>query len=173
MSMLNTAPNKRGKYNQGLFIPTNTNKCIKLNNLGGFYYRSGLEHKLMVYFDRRNDIIVWTAELIEVPYVKKTWDDKLGNYKTSTHTYYPDFYYEQKLKDGTTLKVVAEVKPHKETMPPVLPNNPTRRQLENCEYDLKEYQKNLNKWNYCIEWCNTKGFKFILITEETFKNYEI
>ena len=34
---------------------------------------------------------------------------------------------------------------------------------------LKEYSKNLDKWKFCIEWCNNRGYKFIIITEKTFE----
>ena len=42
--MINSVPNNK-KYHQGLFIPINKDKVIKLNSLGGLYYRSSLEKK--------------------------------------------------------------------------------------------------------------------------------
>ena len=36
--MLNSAPNKPNKYKQGLFIPKNKDKAIKLNSQGGFFF---------------------------------------------------------------------------------------------------------------------------------------
>jgi len=163
--MLNSTPNKNGKYKQGLFIPKNKEKIIKLNNQGGLYYRSGLEQKFMVYLDNNESIVHWNTELIKIPYTKNAWNNKLLEMTLSEHTYFPDFYYELKRADGSISRVVAEVKPEHETKPPKLQPNPTSKQLRNFEYALKEYSKNLDKWKYCIEWCKKKGFEFIIITD--------
>lgn len=164
--MLNSAPRQRGKYQQGLYIPENKDKVIKLNSKGGLYYRSGLERKMMVYFDKNPKVKCWGAENISIPYKKKEWSSKIQDYVTSDHTYYPDFYYELFKQGDVISKVVAEVKPYKETIEPKLKPNPTAKQLKNFEYDLKMYNKNLSKWTYMIEYCNRKGFEFIIITEK-------
>jgi hypothetical protein len=163
--MLNSAPNQNGKYKQGLFIPKNKNKCIKLNNQGGLFYRSSLEQKFMIYLDNNNNIIHWNTELIKIPYTKNAWNNKLLEMTLTEHTYFPDFYYEIKKADGSIARVVAEIKPDHETKPPKLQQNPTAKQMKNFEYSLKEYAKNLDKWKYCIEWCKMKGFEFIIITD--------
>ena len=164
--MLNSAPNKRGNYKQGLYIPKHKDKIIKLNNQGGLYYRSSLEQKFMIYLDNNDSIIHWNTELIKIPYVQNAWNNTLCEMNTSDHNYYPDFYYELKRKDGSISKVVAEVKPYKDTKPPKLNINPTAKQLKNFEYSLKEYAKNLDKWKYCLAWCKNKGFEFIIITDQ-------
>ena len=81
-------------------------------------------------------------------------------------SYYPDFYYELQREDGSISRVVAEVKPSSETMEPKLRDKPTTKQLKNFEYALKMYNKNLSKWKYMIEYCERKGFEFIIITEQ-------
>jgi hypothetical protein len=165
--MLNSAPKQSNKYKQGIFYPKNKDKVVKLNAKGGLFYRSGLEHKMMIYFDNNEKIINWGAEHLRIPYQKTEWVSESQEYKTTEHTYYPDFYYELKREDGTVSKVVAEVKPMSETTEPKMSQNPTAKQMKNFEYALKMYNKNLSKWNYMIEYCNRKGFKFIIITEET------
>ena len=164
--MLNSAPNKSTKYKQGLFIPKNKDKCIKLNSQSGLYYRSGLEQKLMIYLDNNDSVIKWNTELIKIPYVKNAWNNKLLEMTLTEHLYFPDFYYELKKPDGSITRVVAEVKPEHETKPPKLQQNPTPKQMKNFEYALKEYSKNLDKWKYCIEWCKNKGFEFVIITDK-------
>lgn len=164
--MLNVAPKQGGKYKQGLFIPKNKEKVIKLNTQGGLFYRSGLEQKMMVYLDNNEDIIHWGAECIKVPYLKTEWNSNLQDYQTTEHTYYPDFYFELKNKDGSISKTIAEVKPKSETVEPKINENLTAKQLKNLEYALKMYNKNLSKWKYMIEYCDRKGFQFIIITEE-------
>jgi hypothetical protein len=167
--MLNSAPKQNDRYRQGLFIPKNRDKLIKANSKGGVYYRSGLEHKMMIYLDNNESIKVWSSEYIKIPYEKTEWVNETKMWETSQHTYYPDFYYELVRSDGGISKVVAEVKPSSETREPKLPNNPTAKQLKNFEYALKMWNKNLSKWKYMIEWCERKGFEFIIITEERLK----
>lgn len=167
--MLNSAPKQPGKYKQGLYLPRNTNKVIKLNSQGGLYYRSGLEQKMMIYLDTNERIIHWGAEHIRVPYTKTEWVSETQEYKTTEHGYYPDFYYELQKSDGSVSRVVAEVKPSSETMEPKLNEKPTAKQLKNFEYSLKMYNKNLSKWKAMIEYCERKGFEFIIITEQHLK----
>ena len=164
--MINSAPKQPTKYKQGLYIPKNINKLIKLNSQGGLYYRSGLEQKMMIYLDLNENITFWGAEHLRVPYIKTEWVSESQEYKTTEHSYYPDFYYELKRNDGSISRVVAEVKPHSETIEPKLAEKPTSKQLKNFEYSLKMYNKNLSKWKYMIEYCDRKGFQFIIITEQ-------
>ena len=164
--MINSAPRQAGKYNHGLYIPKNKEKIIKLNNQGGLYYRSSLEKKMMVYLDNNEMIKSWGAEHLRIPYKKTEWDSQLNEFLTTEHSYYPDFYYELIRPDGSISRVVAEVKPTSETSEPKLGNNPTVKQLKNFEYSLKMWNKNLSKWKYMIDYCDRKGFNFIVVTEE-------
>jgi hypothetical protein len=164
--MLNSAPRQGNKYHQGLFTPKNKDKVIKLNSQGGLFYRSGLEQKMMIYLDNYEKVINWGAENMRIPYEKTEWVNEEQSFKTTSHNYYPDFYYELRRSDGSTDRVVAEVKPYSETIEPKLANNPTSKQLKNFEYALKTYNKNLSKWKYMIEYCERKGFQFIIITEK-------
>lgn len=167
--MLNSAPRSGGLYKQGLFVPKNKEKLIKANSQGGVYYRSGLEHKMMIYLDNNENIRSWSSEYIKIPYEKTEYVNETQMWETTKHTYYPDFYYELVRSDGSVTKVVAEVKPSTETREPKIPQNPTAKQLKNLEYALKMWNKNLSKWKYMIEWCERKGFEFIIITEERLK----
>ena len=121
---------------------------------------------MMVYLDNNEKIINWGAEHMKIPYTKKEWSSEAQEYLTTHHVYYPDFYYELKRGDGSISKVVAEVKPYSETIEPKLSGNPTSKQMKNFEYALKMYNKNLSKWTYMIEYCERKGFEFIIITEK-------
>lgn len=166
--MLNSAPRSKGRYKQGLYIPVNKDKVLKLNNRGGLYYRSGLEEKMMIHLDRNPKVTLWGAECIEIPYKRKQRDMLNGVYKETDHRYYPDFYYEYSSVSGRKKKVVVEVKPLKQTQTPTLKENYTTKQLRNFEYDVKEYNKNLAKWQQTVEYCKMKGFEFQIITEQFF-----
>ena len=167
--MINSAPRQPNKYQQGLFVPKNKDKVLILNAQGGLWYRSSLERKVMTYFDNNDNIKKWSAENLKVPYKKTEYSNVTKMLETTSHNYYPDFYYELLKSDGTISRVVAEVKPHSETMQPKLPQNPTAKQLKNFEYSLKMYNSNLSKWTYMIDYCKKKGFEFIIITEKHLK----
>lgn len=167
--MINSAPKQPNKYKQGLFTPKNKEKLIKANSYGGVFYRSGLEHRMMIYLDSNESIKVWGAENLRIPYEKTEWNSVTESLQTTTHTYYPDFYYELIRSDGSISKVVAEVKPYSETIEPKLPERATAKQLKNFEYALKMWNKNLSKWKYMIDYCQRKGFEFIIITEKNLK----
>ena len=164
--MINSAPRSNGKYKQGLYTPKNKEKLIKANSYGGVYFRSGLEQKFMIYLDSNDNIISWGAEHLSIPYKKTEFNNQTQEFETTSHTYYPDFYYELRRSDGSISKVVAEVKPSSETEEPKVPINPTAKQLKNLEYSLKMWNKNQSKWKYMIEYCERKGFDFIIITEQ-------
>jgi TnsA endonuclease N terminal len=164
--MINSAPKQPGKYKQGLYVPKNKEKLIKANSYGGVFYRSGLEQKMMIYLDSNENIKSWGAEHLRIPYEKTEYNNTTHELETTVHSYFPDFYYELQRSDGTISRVVAEVKPSNETVEPKLPQDATAKQLKNFEYALKMWNKNLSKWKYMIEYCQRKGFEFIIITEQ-------
>jgi hypothetical protein len=168
--MLNSAPNN-SKYHQGNFIPNNKDKVIKLNSLGGVFYRSSLEQKFMTYLDINENVIRWSAEMLEIPYTSKEVIN--GEIAIKKRRYFPDFYYE--IRSGDSIKsVVAEVKPKSEYNDVLLfregkfdiPKAITTKKLKNLEYKFKMSQKNNAKWETMIEFCNRKGYEFIIITED-------
>ena len=168
--MLNSKPNNKN-YNQGNFIPTNKDKVYKLNNEGGLYYRSGLEKKFMFCLDNQENILIWGCENLEIPYEMTHFEN--GDVKIKRHRYYPDFYYKIRQPDGSIKDVVVEVKPQKEYDMVIklnegalnVPENGLKK-LKSFEYDLKMAYKNKSKWETMIEWCNKKGYQFIIITEK-------
>lgn len=171
--MLNSKPNN-SRYKSGNYIPVNKDKVLKLNNQGGLYYRSGLEHKFMVYLDNNPNIKLWGAECLEIPYELTHFDNGLARVKI--HRYYPDFYYQMKMNDDSIKHVVVEIKPMKEYKLVQELNSGTMKipekgmkKLKNFEYDLKMAQKNKSKWETMIKWCNKKGYQFIILTEEHLK----
>jgi len=171
--MFNSRPNNKN-YKQGNFIPKNKDRVLKLNNEGGIYYRSGLEYKFMIYLDNHPDVIQWCGECISVPYQLTHFEN--GNAKIKNHTYYVDFFYRMKYADGSIKEVVVEVKPQQEYNMVqalkegklVVPEKGTKK-LKNFEFTLKMAHKNMAKWNTIIEWCNKKGYEFIIITDKHLK----
>ena len=175
--MLNSKPNN-SNYNQGNYIPKNKDKVIKLNTQGGVYFRSSWEKKIMHWLDNNNTITKWGAECMRIPYQMTHFDN--GDTKIKEHSYFPDFYYEMRLSDNTLKQVVVEVKPMKEFQMVQdlnegklnVPEN-SMKKLKNFEYDLKMAYKNKQKWETMINWCNKKGYDFIIITEQHLKKFGI
>ena len=134
----------------------------------------------MTWLDGSISVTKWGAECMAIPYQMTHFND--GDMKVKNHSYYPDFYYEMKLSDGSIKKVVAEVKPQKEYQMALMlqekniqvpDNKVSLKKLKSFEYDLKMAQKNLSKWETMIEFCNKKGWEFIVITEIHLKRFNL
>ena len=174
--MLNSKPNN-SKYHGGNYIPQNKDKVIKLNTEGGLYYRSSWEKKIMFWLDNNEKITKWGAECLQIPYQMTHFDN--GDAKIKKHVYHVDFYYEMRI-DGVLKQIVVEVKPKKEYNMVIalnegkllVPEKGTKK-LKNFEYDLKMAYKNKNKWETMINWCNKKGYEFIIITEDHLKMFSV
>ena len=172
--MINSQPNNEN-YDQGNYIPRYRDKVMKLNNQGGIYYRSSWEKKIMMWLDHKKEVIKWGSECLRIPY--QMTEVVHGDLKVKEHSYYPDFYYELKSSDGSISRVVAEVKPKKEYEDAILfteskfeiPQDLNSKKLRNLEYRFKMAQRNAEKWKTMISWCELKGYKFIVITEDNLK----
>ena len=168
--MINSIPNNK-RYHQGLYVPTNKDKVLKLNNYGGLFYRSSLEKKMMIFLDNSKDIKTWTAESVVVPYFSDEF--KNGELVQIQRRYYPDFYYEMETSNGLR-RVISEVKPKSEYDDAIMvesgsfkvPEGTSLKKLQSLEYRFKMAQKNLNKWQTIQEFCKLKGYEFIIITDE-------
>ena len=175
--MINSKPNIKN-YNQGNFIPVNKDKVMKLNTNGGVYFRSSWEKRIMTWLDNNSNILMWGAECLKIPYQMTHFDN--GDMRVKEHCYYPDFYYEMQLADGSRKRVVVEVKPMKEYQNVIdlnegrltVPTNGLKK-LKSFEYDLKMAYKNKSKWETMISWCDKKGYDFIIITELHLKKFGI
>ena len=145
------------KYKQGVYTPTNKAKCLSQY----LAYRSSLELKVMRQFDSSTNILEWASEEIAIPYqnplkIKKDGQPKICNY-------YPDFYIKVRTKDGGQLKCLIEIKPDSQTRPPV---DKKRRSKNKLLYEQLRYAQNVSKWTAAQSWCQTNGFKFLIMTEK-------
>ena len=113
-------------------------------------YRSGWELKFMKYLDRQPNALSWSSEEVIIPY-KSPIDNKW-------HRYYPDFWV--KTKQGETL---VEIKPKKQTRPPKLNPKNKRRYLN----EVKTWGINEAKWKAAVSVCETKGWTWQIMTEDT------
>jgi len=116
-------------------------------------YRSLWERKFCVYCDTNEKIIEWQSEEKAIPY-RSPLDGKI-------HRYYPDFLIKVKESDGTIKKYMIEIKPSKQTVPPVKPQRQTKKYIS----EVYEYAKNQSKWEAARDWCADRGYEFKVITE--------
>ena len=72
----------------------------------------------MVYCDKNESILEWASEEIAIPY-RSPIDNRV-------HRYFPDFYMKVKERGGKVKRYVIEVKPAKQTKPPVKPKRQTK-----------------------------------------------
>ena len=175
--MINSKPSS-SKFHNGNFVPTNKDKVLKLNNEGGVYYRSSWEQKIMVWLDQKTEIFQWGAECLEIPYQMTHFDN--GDARVKSHRYYPDFFYRLRGSDGVLREVVVEVKPKKDyNMVIALSEGKLQvpekglKKLKSFEYDMKMAYKNKQKWEIMIQWCQKKGYEFIIITEDNLKKFSV
>jgi len=117
-------------------------------------YRSLWERKFMVYCDKNHNILEWASEEIAIPY-RSPVDNRV-------HRYFPDFYMKVKESNGRIRKYIIEVKPAKQTKPPVKPKRQTKRYIS----EAYEYAKNQAKWKMAREFCADRQWEFKVVTEK-------
>ena len=117
-------------------------------------YRSLWERKFMVYCDKNHNILEWASEEIAIPY-RSPLDNRV-------HRYFPDFYMKVKESNGRIRKYIIEVKPAKQTKPPVKPKRQTKRYIS----EAYEYAKNQAKWKMAREFCADRQWEFKVVTEK-------
>lgn len=119
-------------------------------------YRSRWELLTMQKLDNHPDIIEWSSEEIIIPY-RSPVDGKV-------HRYFPDFWIKKKDINGNISCEIIEVKPYKQTQPPVVieaKNKPSRRYIN----EVMTWGINSAKWKAANEYCKDRGWKFTIITE--------
>lgn len=136
---------------KGIFKPKNPQKYK--GNVANIHYRSSWELKTMMKLDSNPNVISWSSEELVIPY-RSPIDNKI-------HRYFPDFMVEQINKFGKKETLVIEIKPKKETVPPVKPKKMTRRYIN----EALTYGKNMAKWSAAEEICSIRKWKFVIFTE--------
>jgi len=155
----------KDKYVQGQYNLTYPSKY--LGDPTCIWFRSSWEYKLYFFLDNNPRVLHWNVEGITIPY------EIMENERWTTCRYHPDAYAEIQKLDGTITKTVIEIKPYKETIPPESPKRNTAKSLENHEYRMKMYIRNLAKWKAAKKHCDKIGVDFVLMTERYFENTQV
>jgi hypothetical protein len=142
----------------GNYTPINPEKWIITEAFDGkgtksIKYRSSWEHKFMRFCDYNDNILKVNSEGIVIPYISPLD----GKY----HRYFMDFIVETAA--GIFL---VEVKPKAQTLPPKRPQNNSAKSAMHFEKAVMTYAVNKAKWAATEEYCQERGWKFMMITEE-------
>jgi hypothetical protein len=137
---------------KGLFHPKNPSKYK--GDSTNIIYRSLWELRLMTYLDAHPDVILWASEEFCIPY-RSPLDGRV-------HRYFPDFWIKQKLPDGKIDTKVIEVKPFSQTKPPTVKSRKTKQYL----HEVATWGINEAKWTAAKSFCDSKGWKFVIMTEK-------
>ena len=115
--------------------------------------RSSWETRFAGWCDKNPAVIKWISEETVIPYRCPT-DNKL-------HRYFVDFQIQIRQKDGLLNTYLVEIKPEKQTQPPIYPGRRTQRYLT----ESLTFIKNQAKWKAATEYAKDRGWDFKIITE--------
>lgn len=138
---------------KGKFSPRHPEKYK--GNAVNIIYRSSWELKLMSYLDSHPDVLEWASEEFCIPYLSPV-DGRV-------HRYFPDFFVRKRNELGFIESIVVEVKPEIQVEPPKVSRRITRRYIN----EVKTYGVNTAKWKAAKNYCETRGWKFIIMTEKS------
>lgn len=152
------------KLHQGIYKPQNPKKYR--GNVHNITYRSGWELSFMRWADTNASVVEWSSEEIVIPYrtvLDEAADRKNGKKTPTWHRYYVDFFVKIKTKGGLFERILVEVKPYHETIPPVITEGTSKK---SALYKQKTWIVNQAKWRAASEWAHDRGMKFKVITEK-------
>lgn len=116
----------------------------------------------MHWLDQNPNVVKWASESIMIPYVI---EGETG--RKTPHRYFPDFLIEILDKTGSKRVLLVEVKPKKETRPPV---QGKRKKKSTLLQEQLTYVKNQAKWEAAERWCKRHGAEFAVWTEDHLVN---
>ena len=145
MDIKSLKPRKNGRFQQGYINPNNCKKLFESVKNQPIIYRSSWERRFISWCENCKKVKYWGSECICIKYHNPV-DQK-------QHRYYPDFVVQ--LEDGTVM--IVEIKPKNQT------------QIPDCEnsWASKTYAVNSAKWSEIKKMCDSKGYKFCILTEKT------
>lgn len=139
------------KFRQGRFFPKNPNKYA--GRCEEIIYRSSWELKMMRWCDNNPSVVQWASEEVVIPYYSRA-DQR-------QRRYFMDFIVKLVNVKGEHETILIEVKPEKETIPPVR----GRKRQSTWLKESYTWSVNQDKWDAAKEFARNNGMKFIIMTE--------
>lgn len=150
-----TKRRKSRKSKKGMYFPKNPNKYI--GHLDKIKYRSSWELYFMKWLDNNKRVKRWNSEEVVINYFSKL--------EGKNRRYFVDFFVE--FDDGK--QIIVEIKPFKQTMPPVEPEKMTSKKLAQYNQEIYTYNVNMDKWVTAKDVAHKSGMSFVIVTEKTLK----
>jgi hypothetical protein len=119
-------------------------------------FRSLWERKFMKFCDENENVISWSSEEVVVPY-RSPLDGRI-------HRYFIDFWMKIKQKNGSVKNFLVEIKPHSQTVPPILKEG--LKMTATKAKQIKTYALNTEKWRAAKNFCSDRGWEFVIMTEK-------
>ena len=120
------------------------------------FYRSSWERRMMTFCDENSSVLEWSSEEVVIPYISPI-DGK-------RHRYFVDFWMKLKLPDGKEEICLIEIKPKRQTQKP---ENPKSKRVSKSKiYEIRNWMINSAKWAAAKDFCEDRGWKFKILTEE-------
>jgi hypothetical protein len=141
-----------GQSIKSIYKPSHPEKY--LGNSSNIICRSSWERQFCRYCDVNPNIVKWASEEFSIPYISPV-DGR-------PHRYYPDFLIEVKERSGKLKKYVIEIKPKKQTLPPIKKKRVTKGFIT----EAKTYAVNQAKWKAAVDFCKDNLIEFKIITED-------
>jgi hypothetical protein len=139
-------------FHKRKYTPVNPQKYV--GDHSNIIMRSSWETKFAIWCDKNPSVLKWSSEETIVPYISPV-DNRY-------HRYFIDFKIQIRNSSGTIKTYLVEVKPLKQTQPPIKPSRKTKRFLQ----EVMTYGVNEAKWKYATEYAKDRGWEFIIITEK-------
>ena len=140
-----------GQSIKSIYKPSHPEKY--LGNSNNIICRSSWERQFCRYCDTNPNVVKWASEELSIRYISPV-DGR-------PHRYYPDFLIEVKEKSGKLKKYMIEIKPKKQTQPPVKKKRVTKGFI----LEAKTYV-NQAKWKAAVDFCKDNLIEFKIITED-------
>jgi hypothetical protein len=157
-------PTQFGNCRHGIFKPTNPQKYVGDPNQ--IFFRSNLERRYMNFFDTQPAVTHWGAEEIFVQYVTLA-DPIQDNGTRKVRRYIPDFVIRTIGTDKINRVFMVEIKPKSHCIAPKIPKSSNSKRYAK---DFLRYQINKDKWTAATEFCENRGMKFVVLTEDHLKH---
>ena len=144
---------------KGRFKPANPEKYK--GDPSNIIYRSLWELKFFRFLDRHPDVVWWQSEELFVSYMSPI-DGKI-------HRYFPDVILKKKVAENQYETIMIEIKPKSQTLPPDISKRnktPSGRISRRYLNEVKTFGINDAKWKAARRYCNERGWKFEIMTEE-------
>jgi hypothetical protein len=131
MKIKNLKPNPNSPYKQGYFKPMNPEKYR--GNTNEIIFRSMWEHRFMMWCDIHKNIVKWSSEPVNIPYLNPCARLVNGVYEPAIHNYYVDFFITVKKDDLPAESWLIEIKPGMQV--------PTTEQIQRLHKMINEGSK--------------------------------